>query len=159
MLEAHRLLYHSTLGLRVIKENGEGRNSQADRPTTLQIPTTLQRREARLSRRKRPHGPVPSHPRQKARATVVGLVQIELRTSRMRTSKWALLDMKCFKFEFFSANHLFTNNHSPSRSSHLGSSKFDLDKSYHSGSSLLSWTGRDGTMWTLATAGTRLASL
>ena len=32
--------------------------------------------------------------------TLVGLGQIELRTSKKRTSGWTLLDMKCFEFEF-----------------------------------------------------------
>ena len=68
------------------------------------------------------------------RATLVGLGQIELRTSKMRTSRWTFLDMWCFKLEFCNTNHLFTDDYSPSRSSHLGSSKFDLDKSYLSGS-------------------------
>ena len=51
----------------------------------------------------------------------------------MRTSRWTLLDMKYFKFEFRSTDHLFTNHYSPSRSLHLATSKFDLAKSYHSG--------------------------
>jgi len=38
------------------------------------------------------------------RATVVGLGQIELRSYKMRTPGWTLLDMKCYEFEFCSTN-------------------------------------------------------
>ena len=50
---------------------------------------------------------------------MVGLGPNELRSYKMQTSRRTLLDMQCFKFEFRSTNHLFTNNYSPSRSSHL----------------------------------------
>ena len=49
---------------------------------------------------------------------MVGLGPNELRSYKMRTSRWTLLDMKFFKFEFRSTNHLFTDNYSPSRNFH-----------------------------------------
>ena len=72
------------------------------------------------------------------RALVVGLGPNELRSYKMRTSRWTLLDMKCFKFEFGSTNHLFTNNYSPSRRSDLVTSKFVWAKSHHNGSTTFS---------------------
>ena len=68
------------------------------------------------------------------RATVVGLGQIELRTSKMRTSRWTVIISKQL---ICTANFNFLKLHvekCPSRSSHLGSSKFDWAKSCHSGS-------------------------
>jgi len=73
----------------------------------------------------------------RSKATLVGLGQIELRTSKMRTSRWTVIISKqviCTAKSKFETLHV---QKSPSTSSHLVTSKFDLAKSYQSGCTTL----------------------
>jgi len=62
----------------------------------------------------------PPTPHSRLKPLWYDLARSNCEVTKMRTSRWTLLDMWCVKFEFCCTNHLITNDYRPSRSPHLG---------------------------------------